>query len=739
MTDPVTVFMLVVAGLLVVGTVGEQVFARTGVPSVIWLVMLGVIVRVADIVPAPVIHALAPFFAALALVIILFDAGTNLTGGTGEAALAPTTRRRAQLLAFIGFAVTVVLVALFSWALAGLGILKFWGWPNALMLGSLVACGASEVALPSLKGLPGVESATALLRRESAITKALAVTGTVICLDLLSPRVGEGGAALAMAAGFGFALAFGGVAGMLWVVALHRLARTPDGSDAEARDYGFTLAVMVVLYVLSEAAGGSGPLSVLVFGAVLGNADGILRMFRRAAGERGEASPGAAVQAVLGGHARTIDFVRTLVFAMVGLTLAPPWGPIVMGVALAFLLLVIRLAVARFTLAGLEHRERSIVGACAPRGMATVALVTLALAHAVPGASEMVTLVFAAVTTSVLLFTLGLHGLRGQAAPGPVAAPVARAPAPSLASLVAAEVAASHPGMTMPGAPVEAPAGSSEASGVAESTGTTGITETSGVSSSSSSSGMELAAASSGPELVRASASDSLRRSECVPTAQSMQAELSPRPESETNRNSRPMQSARVSGPMAAAARISGPVAAAARISGPMVAAARISGPVAAASRISGPVLAARSSGPLLVARPAEPAPDDARAPTLPREMSGPQLVAEASEPQKPVRLIADDAGPRPLPEPEGYLPTLLQIEGSQETPEDPLAGAMARALSKRPVDVTQARRRPTGDYEVPPPTFTAFPGSREEDALSLLAGLGMRDDDAPAERSKKS
>ena len=719
MTDPVTVFMLVVAGLLVVGTVGEQVFARTGVPSVIWLVMLGVLVRVADIVPASVIDSLAPFFAALALVIILFDAGTNLTGGTGEAALAPATRRRAQLLAFIGFAVTVTVVALFSWALAGLGILKFWGWPNALMLGSLVACGASEVALPSLKGLPGVVEATALLRRESAITKALAVTGTVLCLDLLSPRVGEGGAALAMAAGFGFALAFGGVAGMLWVVALHRLARMPDSSDSEARDYGFTLAVLVVLYVLSEAAGGSGPLSVLVFGAVLGNADGILSLFRRAAGERGEAGPGVAVQAVLGGHARTIHFVRTLVFAMVGLTLAPPWGPIVMGVALAVLLLVVRLAVARFTLAGVEHRERSIVGACAPRGMATIALVTLVLAHAVPGASEMVTLVFAAVTTSVLLFTLGLYGLRGLAPPGPVAPVVARGPAPSLASVVAAEVAASHPGMTLPSAPVVdmGPSGPSEASGPTMAISGTGV---SSVSSVSSASGTELAAATSGPELVRASVSDSLRRSECVPTAQSMQAELSPRPESEMNRNSRPMQSARVSGPMAAASRISGPVV--------------------AASRISGPVQAARSSGPVLAARPVEPGPgaDDARAPTLPREMSGPRL-AEASAPQESLRQVLEAPGPRPLPEPEGYLPTLLQIEGSQSRPEDPLAGALAGALAKRPVDVTQARRRPTGDYEVPPPTFTGFPSSSEENALSLLAVLGMRDDDAPAEGSKPS
>lgn len=454
MGDPVTVFMLVVAGLLVVGTVGEQVFARTGVPTVVWLVALGVLVRVAGIVPLAVVTALAPFFAALALVIVLFDAGTNLTGGlTGGLNGSPTggltegtgdsppdfpldaaTHKRAKLLAFAGFAAIATLVALFSQALHGLDILPTWSWAHAFMLGSLVGCGASEVFLPSLPGVSAGDEATAILRRESAITKALAVTGTVVCLDLLSPRIATGGAGLAMAAGFGFALAFGSVAGLLWVIALQRL------EVDHTRNYGFTLAVMVVLYVLSESAGGSGPLSVLVFGAVLGNAGAVLRLLRQRSNHNNPDDPGEAVRAALGGHARTIGFVRTLVFAMVGLTLAPPWGPLVMGVALAFLILVSRLAVARFALVGLERRARNIVGTCAPRGMATVALVTLPLAHAVPGAREMVALVLSAVTTSVVLFTVGMYEQRRGQTPAAAARPNT-----SFAARVAADVAASHP------------------------------------------------------------------------------------------------------------------------------------------------------------------------------------------------------------------------------------------------------------------------------------------------------
>ena len=453
MTDPVTIFLLVVAGLLVVGTLGERIFARTGVPAVIWLIALGLLVRAVGIVPAAVVTGLAPFFAALALVIILFDAGIHLSGADAAAPADSADLRRAQLLGYAGFAATATVVALFSMALYGLDILPTWGWTHAFMLGSLLACGASEVFLPSLAAAGVRVELGALLRRESAIAKALAVIGTVVCLDLLSPRIAIGGAGLAMLAGFGFALAFGSVAGVAWIVALQRLTGDPRASlpeatriDRDARNYGFTLAVMLVLYVLTEAAGGAGPLAVLVFGFTLGNADTLLRLLRRGPSEEPD---GAAevVHAALSGHARALSLIRTLVFAMVGLCLAPPWGPLVMGVVLGVLLLVCRLAVARFTLTGLEHAERSIIAASAPRGMATVALATLPLAHAVPGAAAMLTLVFAAVTTSIVLFTVGLRQLQASAAglvARPTAAPLVRPQGPTLGSLVAAEVAARH-------------------------------------------------------------------------------------------------------------------------------------------------------------------------------------------------------------------------------------------------------------------------------------------------------
>jgi cell volume regulation protein A len=692
-SDPVTVFMLVVAGLLVVGTVGELVFRRTGVPSVVWLVALGILVRVAGIVPPAVITGLAPFFAALALVIVLFDAGTNLTGKPDEGnsasdpsrGLDPATHKRAQILAFAGFAAITTLVALFSQALHGLDILPTWSWAHAFMLGSLVGCGASEVFLPSLPGLGASDEALAVLRRESAITRALAVTGTVVCLDLLSPRIAVGGAGLAMVASFGFALAFGTAAGVLWVIALQRL------SADHARNYGFTLAVMVVLYVLSESAGGAGPLSVLIFGAVLGNAGALLRVLRRG-NTSTDADPGEAVRAALGGHARTIEFVRILVFAMVGLTLAPPWGPLVMGVALAFLILVSRLAVARFALHGLEQRARNIIGTSAPRGMATVALVTLPLAHAVPGAREMVALVFSAVTTSVLLFTIGSWELRRHGgAPRPIAA---RPPNTSFAASIAADVAASHPAMVLPAEarplaarPAPTPAPTPAPSGAPTPT--------------------PIAAATPAPssEAVVQALADAVAlgddpRAPTLPQSRDVLAVL-PRPDlppAPPQPAERPLFASPLIAPLAP----------------PLAALPLAPAPIAPAYHL-GPATPLPTRDP--ASTHATPDPPSAHAATLaPGTVPGTAIRPSTPAPHRRA--------------PESFMHTLPQIAPPRPHDDDPLADAMARALAKRPDEVTQVRRRPTGDFEVPPPTFTPFPGSSEEDALSLLAKLGMHDDD---------
>jgi cell volume regulation protein A len=72
MIDSVAQVLEIVAAVLLLGALGEFVFARTGIPDVIWLVCAGVLAGpVFEIVSPSLLEPAVPLFGALALIIIL--------------------------------------------------------------------------------------------------------------------------------------------------------------------------------------------------------------------------------------------------------------------------------------------------------------------------------------------------------------------------------------------------------------------------------------------------------------------------------------------------------------------------------------------------------------------------------------------------------------------------------------------------------------------------------------------
>lgn len=437
--EPVTVFLVAIACLLAAAAAVRPLAQRTRVPEALWLIGLGVGMRASGLASPATIAALAPYFAAIALIMVLFEAGRDMAFEAGSEQVG-----RARKLALVGAILVVPVVALFSQALHGLALLPTWSWTHALMLGALLLCTAPEVFTPTLiqRAHPGV---VATLERESALTGALAIAVTAICIDLLSLRVGEGEAFTTIAAGFGLGLAFGAFAGLLWVTAIRRVG---PGRGV----YPYTLAGLLGLYVVTDTLGGIGALAVLVFGAVVANAGPLVAAMFRPRGAAVEAAD-EDFRAALDDHGRTVEITRVLLFTFIGLGLGPPWGLVAMGIALGLLLVVLRLLAARLALRGLPEREFSALALGWPRGMVVAGLAALPHAAAVPGTESLTTLVFTAVATTCAAFAVAVsHGahtnvhagdadinndaLRG----GDKTGAVAKAPMPSVASIWAATV-----------------------------------------------------------------------------------------------------------------------------------------------------------------------------------------------------------------------------------------------------------------------------------------------------------
>jgi cell volume regulation protein A len=145
--------------------------------------------------------------------------------------------------------------------------------------------------------------------------------------------------------------------------------------------YMLTLGIALLAYALSEFLGGSGALCSLLFGIMLGNEKeiyGILRMKKPS---------NQVVDAGLKRFESEIAFLlRAFFFVYIGLIVtAPNLTTVVIGIALALTLLLIRIGVVHVaTIRSELIQERAIMSALLTRGLASAVLATLPLQYADP-------------------------------------------------------------------------------------------------------------------------------------------------------------------------------------------------------------------------------------------------------------------------------------------------------------------------------------------------------------------
>lgn len=398
--DPVSVFLLTIAGIFLVGVLGERVFERTQVPDAVWLVSMGVVLGpVAGLLRQDQLREIAPFFASLTLIVILFDGGRRLqVGSLGRAALPAT------LLALVAFVCSCAVVALLAQLAAAVGWLPGpWTLQHSLLLGAILGGSSSVVIMPSM-ARARVEPRTAdLVGLESAITDVLCVVGAGTMVQLIGGSPGAGDPLGVVASTFGIGLGLGAAAGVAWVLFLRLLRRSAHG-------FPLTLSALLILYVVVDRSGGSPALAVLTFAVLVGNAEWIL------------ARAGYAGPAMDDGpdfHGQLVFLVKSFFFTFIGAMLGPPIGLAVLGVAIGLALLPARLPAARLVggMLRLPPAERGIVGVALPRGLAAGVLATLPAAAGVPGTESLPAVVFPAVVTTILVFSIGFPMVRRRAAP----------------------------------------------------------------------------------------------------------------------------------------------------------------------------------------------------------------------------------------------------------------------------------------------------------------------------------
>lgn len=378
--------VLLAAGVTIfLGVAGESFFKKTGIPDIAFLMILGVIIGpLLGIIQPEAVIEVVPYFAALALIIIMFDGGLNL-----DLKSMVKTAHFALLLAILGFAVSMVIVTML--AHYGLG----WEWLDSILLSSIVGGSSSIIVFGLVRQLRVSEETKSMLSFESALTDILSTIVAFIMFDaVLSGYFDIELLGITFGRNIAIGLLLGLGVGIPWMFITTKLANAQHS-------YMLTLGILFVLYFMAQSFGESGALTALVFGLMLGNRRRLSRYLRIKL-------PEISTDDTM--HNQLTFLVRSFFFVFVGLLAS--FGQIeyiIFGIVSAILIYLGRLIVTKTTLTNrFSTLDRKVTSVMIPRGLAAAVLATFAITLGLPNGEVYPQIIFFVIMGSVIITTIGL-------------------------------------------------------------------------------------------------------------------------------------------------------------------------------------------------------------------------------------------------------------------------------------------------------------------------------------------
>ena len=257
-----TAAIIFIGIVLFLGQVFSSLFEKTRLPDVLPLMLLGMIMGpITGLVGPEDFGRAGEIFTTLALIVVLFQSGIelrilSLRGAMGQGFLLTT----------ITFTILTIVLAWLS--KITLNIPSIYAW----IIGAIVADNSTAVVTPLLDKLKIAGQTRAILFLEANLTGVYSI---VLALALwgISDTGGHLSAqkvGLEILQSFGIGLLLSIFAGFFWMRILNKVRHLENAVS-------LTFAFVLLVYGLSELAGGDGAIATLAFGAVVGN----MRLIRR--------------------------------------------------------------------------------------------------------------------------------------------------------------------------------------------------------------------------------------------------------------------------------------------------------------------------------------------------------------------------------------------------------------------------------------------------------------------------
>lgn len=379
--------VLLLAGAIIIflGVAGESFFKRTGIPDIAFLMVLGVIIGpLLGIVSTDTVIEIVPYFAAIALILIMFDGGLNLDIRT-----VIRTAHYALFLSVAGFITSVISVALV--AFYGLG----WGLVESVLLGTIVGGSSSIIVFGLVRRLPISDQTKSMLSLESAITDILVTIIAFVLIEMLiSGRLDPNLAVSSFGKSVAVGLVLGFGIGIPWAYVTTKLQNAQHS-------YMLTIGILFVIFFVEKSLGGTGALAPLIFGLMLGNKQMISHYLRFKVPEISVDDPT---------HNQLTFLVRSFFFVFVGLLATiGSLEFIFFGIVGAMLIYLTRIGIVKISLRNkFSVFDNKVTAAMIPRGLAAAVVATIPLTMGLQNAESYPQIVFVIILSSVIITTIAL-------------------------------------------------------------------------------------------------------------------------------------------------------------------------------------------------------------------------------------------------------------------------------------------------------------------------------------------
>jgi len=385
---------LLIAVIIILGFLGTIVFKKTKISDILLLMFLGLLIgpilNILDSNTIGLARDLAPFFASLVLVMLLFESGLKLN----------FFRVLRELKASIVFTVLVFVlsIGIVSMIMFVLG----WNLIEGLMLGAIIGGTSSSIVIPLVNRITTRPETKIMLSLESAFSDALCI---IIALALIQIAITTTFSAQEISQDILGAFSIAGVLGAL--IALFWLNILRDIKMVRERQYILTIAILFGLFFIVEFVNSNGAIAALVFGLVLGNSREIMKFLKM---------PPISLDTNVSLFQNEISFfIRTFFFIYIGIIFELSMVTdfiIVISIALSLGLLVARTTITKLGVYFLksEKEDYRLIAIMMPRGLAAAVLASypLTLGLNAEFAISTVQIVFLVILVTNIITSLGV-------------------------------------------------------------------------------------------------------------------------------------------------------------------------------------------------------------------------------------------------------------------------------------------------------------------------------------------